>query len=157
MEMSRRYFISKVLLIDGVLLIVLAFVHLFATPLVREWLSRHLTNDVLEDISPPFLFNHIVVGILLIPFGVSTLFSAVGVRGGQGWARGIALTNAVAVLLLPLIVVVVMGAGYFSAPVFFIGAILVTCIGLSMVIPIIWLWGDTRDHNGREGMHRHFG
>jgi hypothetical protein len=140
--MGRRYLVSKILLVDGILLIVLAFVHLISTPLISKWLSRQLTEQVLRDISPPFFLNHITVGILLIPFGISTLFSAVGVRSGQWWARGIALTNALAVLFLPLLVVVIMGSRYFDAPLFLIAAIIVTVIGLSMILPLIWLWSD---------------
>ncbi len=138
--MNGLHLVSKILLIDGILLIVLAFIHLFATPLIDKWLAHQLTAQVLENVSPAFLLNHIVVGILLIPFGVSTLYSSIGVRAGQGWARGIALTNALAVMSMPLLVVILMGPQYFEAPVFLVAAILITVIGLSMILPLIWLW-----------------
>jgi len=150
--MSRLHAVSNILLIDGILLIVLAFIHLFATPLINKWLALQLTAQSLENLSPPFLLNHIVVGILLIPFGVSTLYSSIGVRSGHGWARGIALTNAVAVMTLPLMVVIFMGPKYFEAPLFLAASILVTVIGLSMILPLLWLWKKPLE---REDAHAH--
>ena len=140
--MNRRYVVSKILLVDGILLIVLAFVHLFATPLVSKWLARELTPKTLSSISPPFLLNHLVVGFLLIPFGISTLYSAVGVQHGQGWARGIAISNALAVLVLPLLIVYLMGPLYFDAPVFLIAAITIAMVGVSMILPLIWMCNE---------------
>jgi hypothetical protein len=151
--MNRRYLVSKILLFDGVLLIVIAFIHLFATPLVNKWLSRELTATTLENISPPFLLNHIVVGILLIPFGVSTLFSAIGVRGGQAWARGIAFTNAIAVLIFPLLIAWLMGKQYFTAPLFLVTTIIITLIGVSMVLPLIWLGKGSTFENHSHAHH----
>ncbi|MBI1804166.1 MAG: hypothetical protein HY033_01320 [Ignavibacteriae bacterium] len=156
--MNKRYIVSKILLVDGILLIVLAFIHLFATPLINKWLAYELTARVLEQVSPAFLLNHIVVGILLIPFGISTLYSSIGVRAGQAWARGIAITNALAVMSMPLLVVMIMGPQYFEARVFLAAAVLVTVIGLTMILPLIWLWGDSRkgdsahDHDKLQGL-----
>ena len=153
--MNRRYLVSKILLVDGVLLIVVAFIHLFATPIISKWLSRELTAAPLENISAPFLLNHIVVGILLIPFGVSTLYSAIGIRGGQGWARGIAITNAIVVLIFPLLIAWLMGTQYFTAPLFLVATILITLIGLSMVLPLIWLGRDSTFDNHSHIHHHH--
>ena len=152
--MNRWYLVSNILLFDGVLLIVLAFLHLFATPLISKWLSRELTPQTLENISPPFLLNHIVVGILLIPFGVSTLYSAIGVRGGQGLARGIAITNALAVLVFPLLIAWLMGKQYFTAPLFLVATILITIIGITMLLPLIWL-GKNSTVNDHLHSHHH--
>ena len=137
--MNRPYLVSKILLIDGVLLIVIAFVLLFATPLIREWMARDLTPQSLSKISPPVYLNHIAAGILLIPFGVSTLYSAIGVRSGQTFARVIALLNAVMVMILPLIVAVLMGRQYFTEPIFLVATVSICVVGVSMVIPLIWL------------------
>lgn len=139
MRVSRAYLVSKILLADGILLIGVAFFQLLSTPVISRWLARELTPGTLGQISPAFLLNHIVVGVLLIPFGISTLYSAVGVRSGQSWARGIALTNALAVLLLPLFIALFLGPAYFTEPVFLIAAVIVTLIGISMIVPLIWL------------------
>ena len=138
-SVNRRLVVSRILLVDGVLLVILGFLHLLATPLINKWLARELTKEVLTAVSPPFLLNHLVVGVLLIPFGVSTLYSAAGVRAGQLWARGIAMTNSLAVLVMPLLVVILLGKEYFSSAPFLAAAILITCIGVSMFLPLLWL------------------
>lgn len=135
--MNKHYLVSKILLIDGVILIVMAFVLLFATPLISEWLARDITPQTLSNISPPFYLNHIAAGILLIPFGVSTLYSAVGVRAGHPWARGVALVNAFAVLILPLIVAMLAGPEY--SAIFLAATIIICLVGVSMALPLIWL------------------
>ena len=135
----RNRLAAGIILVDGVLLVVLAFVHLLATPLIHKWLSRELTAQTLFTVSPAFLLDHVVVGILLIPFGVSTLYSAAGVRLGQSWARGIAATNAFAVMILPFLVLLILGGRGFNSPLFLGAGILITLIGLSMLIPLIWL------------------
>ncbi len=137
--MDKRYLVSRILLLDGILLILLAFAQLFSTPLISRWLQRELTQEVLATVSPAFLLNHLIAGILLIPFGISTLYSASGVRAGQSWARGIAMTNALAVLVFPLLIASLVGPRYFGSTPFMIGAILVTFIGVSMFVPLLWL------------------
>ncbi len=154
--MGKKYLISKILLADGAVLIILGFLHLVATPLIGKWLSGQLTDTAIRDLPHTFFLDHITVGILLIPFGVSTLFSAIGVRAGQVWARSIAVTNGFTVLLLPLLVVLVMGPGYFDSPLYLIAAVVVTAIGLSMVIPLFWLWdGDVKGDAHRSPPHLH--
>jgi len=143
--MNRNIFVSRVLLVNGMLLLILAFIHLFSTPLITKWLARELTPETLKSISPPFLLNHMVVGVLLIPFGISTMYSAAGVRAGHTWARGIATTNALAVLVLPLLVITLMGSEYFSSKPFLAAAVLVTVIGLSMLLMLIWLVSKSKN------------
>ncbi len=151
--MGRRTLVSTILLADGVLLIVLGFIHLISAQPVRQWLARSLTSESLGALSPADLMYHVTVGVLLMPFGVSTLYSAAGVRSGQAWARVIAFTNAVAVFLLPLMILWVMGPAYFSATVFLIGAICMTAIGLSMVLALVWVGGKGGD--GGDTVHHH--
>jgi hypothetical protein len=140
----RRTIVARILLIDGVLLITLAFVHLLATPIIQTWLTRELTPEKLKQVTPPQFLDNVVVGMLLIPFGVSTLYSAIGVRAGQTWARAVAITNAFSVTVMPLLVILVMGPGYFSTLASVMAAASITSIGLSMFIPLLWL-GSTRE------------
>jgi hypothetical protein len=135
----RHRTVSLVMLVDGVLLIVLGFLHLVATPLVRLSLAGELTVGTFSGQSAPSLFNHIFIGVLLIPFGLSTLYSAAGVRAGQRWARGIAIVNALGVLAVPFVVAAVGGIENFSSPVSMMAAVLITVIGLSMFLPLLWL------------------
>jgi hypothetical protein len=136
---DRNTTVSRILLIDGVLLIVLAFIHLFATPVINRWLTGDLTMETLQEGSPLFLFNHVVVGILLIPFGVSALYSAAGIRAGNRWTRVVALANALALVVLPLVIMFIAGPQSFTTPPFLIAGISITLIGLSMFIPLVWL------------------
>src|SRR5689334_2053332 len=135
----RNRLAAGILLADGILLVVLAFVHLLATPLIHKWLSHELTAETLLSVSPAFLLDHVVVGVLLIPFGVSTLYSAAGVRLGHSWARSIAATNAFAVMILPLLVLVFLGRRGFDSALFLWAGVLISIIGMTMLIPLIWL------------------
>jgi hypothetical protein len=139
----RHVIASRILLIDGVLLILLAFVHLFQTPIIGRWLSGELTAAIFTEISPVILFNHIVLGILLIPVGVSTLYIAAGVRAGQALARIVALINAVTVMILPLVAMFIAGTTDFNSLPFVLAGAAITVIGISMFIPLIWLGQDT--------------
>jgi len=144
--MRRRHIVANILLGDGVLLILAGFLHLLATPVARAWMERDITAQTFRSLPVPFLLNHLTVGMLLIPFGVSTMYSAAGVRVGQVWARNIAITNGLAVLLIPLLILFFMGGAFFDAPLFLYMAALTTLIGLSMLLPLIWL----RGHDGED-------
>jgi hypothetical protein len=70
--------------VTGVLLLIAAAIHLLVTPtLKRVILDRVLTPEELLIVSPPFLLNHIVMGILLIPIGFVTIYCASGIRAGE--------------------------------------------------------------------------
>jgi len=151
---DKRIIVSRILLVDGVLLIIVSFIHLLSTFPLREWLARQLTPEVLSGISAPFLLNHLIVGVLLIPFGVSTLYSAIGVRAGQRWARMIAMMNALAVLLLPIILIALIGPEYYAAAPFLVASVLITIIGFSMIVPLFWLWNDSTHRSPHEHLHQ---
>lgn len=150
---DRRIIVSRILLIDGILLIVVAFIHLLSTLPLKSWLARELTPEFLASVSPPFLLNHLVVGVLLIPFGVSTLYCAAGVRVGQWWTRVIAMTNALAILVLPILLIALIGPEYYNAKPFLVASILITVIGFSMIVPLVWLWNDTSTIHHHEHHH----
>jgi len=81
----------------------------------------------------PFLLNHVVVGILLIPVALNTIYAARAARTGAAWARTVALTNASSVLLLPLALVAVIGPSYFRALPFLVASVLITVAGIVLV------------------------
>ena len=71
--MNRRSIVSRILSVTGVLLLIAAAIHLIVTPtLKRVILDRTLTPEQLLIVSPPFLLNHLVMGILLIPIVLAT-------------------------------------------------------------------------------------
>jgi hypothetical protein len=143
----RNVIVSRLLLFDGVLLIVLAFVHLFSTPIIRRWLAGELTGETLTQVSPMFLYNHIVLGILLIPVGVSTLYIAAGIREGQSLARVVAIINAITVMFLPFLAIFIAGTSSFNSLPFVIAGAGITIIGVTMFIPLLWLRNDSRQDN----------
>ena len=139
MVMNKLLISARILWAEGVLLLLVAAIHLLVIPELRRVLIRELTPDDFKLVWSPFLLNHAVVGILLVPVGLSTLYCASGVRAGERWAWRLAITNAVSVLSLPIVMFLVMERHYFSAFPFLIAAILVTAVGLSMLWPLIWV------------------
>jgi hypothetical protein len=71
---------------EGVLLLVVATIHLLVIPELRSVLVRLLSPGDFRFVWPPFLLNHAVMGILLIPLGLSTVYCASGIRSGERWS-----------------------------------------------------------------------
>ena len=136
--MERRAIVARILRVEGFLLLVVAGIHMAAIPVLRYAFASALPEEGFQFVFPPFLLDHIVAGILLVPLGVSTIYSASGIRQGQRWAWMIGTINAVAVLTLPIVLVVVMDPAYFHATPFLIASILITLVGLSMLWPLLW-------------------
>jgi hypothetical protein len=76
----------------------------------------------------------VVVGILLVPVGLNTLYAARAARTGAPWARTVALTNAFSILALPLALVLLMGREYFGAPPFVVATVLVATSSVVLVV-----------------------
>jgi hypothetical protein len=143
--MKRRLLVSRILLIDGVLLIAAAFIHLFSTSPIQLWLSRSLSPESLSGVSLTLVLNHLSVGILLIPFGMSTMYTAAGVRAGHKWAVITALANGFGVLALPLLPLFLTGPEYFFSEItFLIASLLNTVVGVSIILAIIWMMSSAK-------------
>jgi hypothetical protein len=114
--MNRRLIVARIISVTGSLLLIVAAIHLLVTPALKSAiLDGVLTPQELRIVSPPFLLNHIVVGILFIPLGFITLYTASGIRAGERWAWVINLAIGLTILSLPVVLVLVMHAEY-SAP-----------------------------------------
>jgi uncharacterized membrane protein (DUF2068 family) len=137
--MNTNKILSKILTIASLLVIILAFAQIFATPMVYQWLTGNLNEDVAAKISPLTILNHVLVGILLIPFGISTIFSAIGIRSCQKWAKAIAYTNSIVIIFLPLGVYIVMGSYFFDSTVSIIITSFIVLLGVSMFLLLLWL------------------
>jgi hypothetical protein len=135
--LDRRALAARILKVDGILLLVVAAIHLAATPLALNFISTQSTPDAWAQIKPPFLLSFVVVGILLVPLGLSTYFCANSLRRGETWARTICSFNAVSILMLPLALILTMPATYFRAIPFLIAAILVCIVAISMAAPLV--------------------
>jgi hypothetical protein len=135
--MDRSALAARILKIDGTLLLVVALIHFAATPFALRFVSSQSTPEAFVQIGPPFLLSFIVVGILLVPMGLSTVYSADSFRRGERWARAICGFNALAVFLLPVALVMIMPARYFRAILFLVAATLVWIVAISMTLPLV--------------------
>ena len=143
--MNRRLIVALIVSVSGSLLLFVAAIHLLVTPVLKSAiLDRVLTPQELGIVAPPFLLNHIVVGILLIPFGFITLYTASGIRAGERWAWIISLAIGLTILSLPVVLVIVMRAEYFRAVPFLIAAALIIIVGTTMTAALTLVRHDFR-------------
>ena len=132
-QLNRRLIVARIMNVTGSLLLIVATIHLLVTPVLKSaFLDRVLTPQELRIVWPPFLLNHIVVGILLIPLGFITFYTASGIRAGERWAWIINLAIGLTILSLPVVLVLVMRAEYLRAVPFLIAAALITIVGITM-------------------------
>jgi len=135
--MDRHALAAEILKIDGVLLLIVTVIHFAATPFALRFVSSHSTPEAFAQIKPPFLLSFILVGVLLLPIGLSTVYCADFLGRGERWARTICGFNALGVLLLPVALVLIMPARYFRAILFLIAATLVWVVAISMTVPLV--------------------
>jgi len=135
---NKQNYVSRILLIDGILIIIIAFIHLFATPLITKWFAQDVSVETLSHLALSSMVNQLV-GILLVPFGLSTLYCAMGVRVGQHFARMIAMINAIAIIIIPLLILILMGPQYLNSALILTADVLMALIGVSMFILLLWV------------------
>ena len=80
--MNRRSFLARILMIDGILLLLVATLYFVLTNIAIKWLAFRLTPTEYTEVAPQFLLNHIAVGILLVPLALTTFYCAWGIRKG---------------------------------------------------------------------------
>jgi hypothetical protein len=122
----------------GVLLILLGIIHLIATPFLIGWLSQQLRSDHLSLAIAAMRLNHILVGILLLPLGVSTFWS--GRALGQAWALRLAGLNALTLVCLPVLLVTTMPVESLDAPLFRLAIFVVIAACLVQCLALVGLW-----------------
>jgi len=135
---NKQNYVSRILLIDGILIIIIAFIHLFTTPIITKWFAQDVSVETLSQFAISSMVNQLV-GILLVPFGLSTLYCAMGVRVGQHFARMIAMINAIAIIIIPLLILILIGSQYLNSTLIFIADVLMALIGVSMFILLLWV------------------
>jgi hypothetical protein len=151
--MRKRFLASRVIAIVGVLLLVVAAIHLIITPLLKEAvLDRVLAPEMLPIVAPPFVLNHVVVGILLIPLGAATLYCSAGIRTGQRWAWVICLFIGLALLCLPAALLLIMRGGMFQALPFRVAEVLVTISAATMPTVLWWVLSEFVRRGATRGM-----
>lgn len=140
MEVQRLA--TRALAVGGILLLVVAAIHLAVTPVLRTLFLTAAARGTARFWLAPFLLNHVVVGILLVPVGLTTLYAARAARAGAPWARAVALTNAFSILALPVVLVVLMGREYFGAGPFLVATALVAVASVVLVAAALALRPD---------------
>lgn len=133
--MDRHSLAARILKIDGILLLLVAVIHFVATPFALDFVSSQSTPEAFAQIKPPFLLSFVVVGVLLLPVGLSTAYCADFFMRGERWARIICGFNAFSLLLLPVALIVIMPARYFHAIPFLIAVMLVWIVAISITVP----------------------
>lgn len=116
-------FAGRLLRCAGLLLILLGFVHLAATPHIPALVETIPSGAARDRATGATLLNHVLVGFLLLPFGYTTWIAAADRNLSSSWARRILLVNALTLTTLPLAIAVFMRRPeYYRAPLFVAGA-----------------------------------
>jgi hypothetical protein len=122
----------------GLLLIVLGFVHLAATPFIPPLLGES-SSSIYQRAVGPTLLNHVLFGILLMPLGYTTWLAASAQNRNQSWASRVLLVNGVVLLTFPLCLAIFMRRPeYYGAPLFLVAVTLVAVISL-LTLVAAWL------------------
>ena len=150
--MNRRSFVARIVMIDGVVLLIVAAVYLALASAAAGWIEPRISPLEKPNIMPVFLFNHIAVGILLLPLAVTTLYSSWGVRKGQQWSRLISLINGLSVLTLPAVLYWLMGEQYSGSIVFLLESILMVVVGVTLLLPVVWFPKDNTELANHAGI-----
>ena len=116
---------------SGLLLLLLGIVHLVATPHIADLIRNSASTSAADNLIPPMLLNHILVGVLLLPLGFLTFYAA---PHSDRWAQAVVRTTAVTVASLPLTLLWLMGVRYFDAPLFVVGFLLVVAASLTLLL-----------------------
>ena len=106
---------------SGVLLVLLGIVHLAATPHISSLIRHSASPEAANQLTPPMLLNHVLVGVLLLPLGCLLLYAAPHSAARAAWALVVVRTTAVTVATLPVTLLALMGFRYFDAPLFVLG------------------------------------
>jgi hypothetical protein len=129
---------KSILKFAGVMLIILGILHLAVTPFIARLISENVAETVAIWLTPPMLLNHVIVGILLLPLGILTFYAAPSAAAGERWALIVTRVIAITAATLPLVLSILMGAGYFGAIPFVVATIIVFIAALSLLAAAFW-------------------
>ena len=152
--MKRRSFVSRILMMDGLILLLVAALYLVMTDSTARWIEERISPLEKPEIVPIFLINHVAVGILLIPLALTTFYCAWGAKKGQGWSRIVSLINGISVVSLPVVFYRLMGQQYYGSVLFVLASVLILIVGITMMLPVVWFPKDNleKNENARTGV-----
>lgn len=145
MNPARRALAARALRLGGGLIWVAVLIHFAAYPFLRRTIADRLPADAFAFVWPPFAFSFLLDGVLLLPLGFTALYAAAGILRGERWATVLGMATAVVVLTLPVLLVLVMGAEYFSAVPFLLATLVMVAAGLAMLVPLVQLAREAAD------------
>jgi hypothetical protein len=135
MSTGLRKFILR---FGGAMIVVLGVLHLAVTPFIARLIKDNVTEAIAAWLTPPMVLNHVVVGILLLPLGILTFYSAPSAVAGERWALIVTRVSAITVATLPLVLFLVMGSRYFNATPFVVATIIVCVAALTLLAAAFW-------------------
>src|SRR4029077_17997123 len=119
---------------SGLLLLLLGIVHLVATPHIAALIRHSVSQGTADNLIPPMLLNHILVGVLLLPLGYLTVYAAPHAVNGASWAKVVVRTTALSFATLPFALFALMGTRYYlDAPLFVLGSALTVIIAVTLL------------------------
>jgi hypothetical protein len=128
----------RILFVSGVLLTLLGALHLAVTPLIVHMLRNGLSPGAVAWLTPPMLLNHVVVGILLFPLGVLTVYASSDAASGVRWAVIVTRVIAVTIATLPPTLFALMGSRYFGAVPFRVATAIVCAASVTLLVAAFW-------------------
>jgi signal transduction histidine kinase len=126
----------------GILLLLLGVLHLVATPFFIEWSSTALRPGQAALVIAGMRLNHILVGILLLPLGISTYWTAAALR--ESWALRLAVLNALTLLCLPILLLTTMPLRALNAPLFRLAILVLTLACVAEMLALVGAWSQRR-------------
>jgi len=75
--MDRQALAAGILKTDGMLLLIVAAIHFAATPFALRFVASQSTPEAFAQLKPPFLLSFILLGVLLLPIALSTIYAPI--------------------------------------------------------------------------------
>ena len=129
---------STMLRIGGGLLVALGILHLLVTPHIAHLIRGSTSREAATWLVPPMLLNHVVLGILFLPLGGLTAYSAPYAARGDRWALVVSRAIAAAIATLPVTLFVIMGTRYFEALAFVVASAILSAACLALLAAAFW-------------------
>jgi hypothetical protein len=137
---SRINIVAKSFRGFGILVLLIAFVHLYATRLIQEHVLARIKDAALHAlIAPGYLLDHIVVGVFMLPIGFLMYWSAPALKDKQRWAYVMNMSFCIAILTTPLLILWLMSAAEFNSPLFALSALVLSAIGVISCLLLFWV------------------
>jgi len=123
----------------GVAVIALGLLHLYATVLIRDHVLARIGDPSLRGfISPGYLLDHVLVGVLLLPVGFLMTWSSRALGNGERWAYVMNLVFSLTLLTFPPLIVAIMAGPEFSSPAFSTASALATLVAVGSCGVLLW-------------------